>query len=354
MENTGIEFKYKHLTEEGNETGFMAKKGKLDDENLTLDKEEYPVKAFLKAERRFDRLILSTVDENSELIYISIAIKKGDLKAILKNINRITSKNIAENRREVLIKEGRGELCGSHECPHCQATIDLNGFPKTKQVYCDYCETIISLDGHAAANENQYTICESCGFFSQPKQFSTFYFYFLFVIWGYSHSKKYFCSACMRGEAWKMFFSNFIFVLGLPFSIVQLFRAYLGDKGDPAKTYAGLDKANLLAGSGKNQEALQAYMKISQNLHDSAGIRYNCAMSFLASDDYENASSQLESSLGLCSNYDPSFQLLYGCYDKLGQSEKMKTLKEIWGIKEDAELGSDGDKESDWAPEAVV
>jgi len=30
----------------------------------------------------------------------------------------------------------------------------------------------------------------------------------------------------MRGEAWKMFFGNLIFLLGVPVARIQLFRSY--------------------------------------------------------------------------------------------------------------------------------
>ena len=59
-----IRFKFKYLDDQGNETGFLSKKGSFDGERLELDSEEIPAVAILRATRRFNRIILALLQEN--------------------------------------------------------------------------------------------------------------------------------------------------------------------------------------------------------------------------------------------------------------------------------------------------
>jgi len=330
-----IRFKFKYLDEEGNESGWSSKKGSFDGETLLLDGEDIPVIAVLKAQRRFNRLLLTVATGEEEPGMLAFAVTKGNVRLLLGAINATTSARWADMHQEALAKEGKAAGFRTHACPHCRSTIDLTDMPATPQVYCPYCETVITVQGSPASDEDQHRVCDECGYFAKPREFTVFYFYFLVFFWGYSSSKRYMCPTCMRSEAWKMFFGNLLFVIGFPFAVIQLLRVYLADKSVAAASHAGLGKANLLSRKGRVTDALQAYMTISQNATDSAGIRYNCGLTFLNADDMAPAIEQFDSALRLCSNHIPSFEALCHCYEASGQPDKLAELRKSWGIEEE-------------------
>ena len=58
-----------------------------------------------------------------------------------------------------------------------------------------------------------------------------------------------------------MFFGNMLFVIGFPFAVMQLIRAYGGGSA-LSRDFAGLDRANILAKNGKDDRAAILYEKI--------------------------------------------------------------------------------------------
>jgi len=209
---------------------------------------------------------------------------------------------------------------------------------ETPQLYCHFCDTLKTIDRfqEPIPNETEFRICENCQMYSKPKKFTTFYFYFLLVIYGFNSNSSYRCGGCMRSESWKMLLGNLIFILGVPHAIYQLCRAYLGDA--VTGKFKGLDKGNLKAARGNVEGALVQYEAILERVPHSAGIKYNLGLALLAKGDIPHAIQVFELALEDCSNYAPAYQQLVNLYEKTGETQKLDDLNQIWGVPQDEAL----------------
>jgi len=334
MEN--LKFKFKWLDDKGREQGYLSKKGSFDGESLRLGDATVPAIAITDVDvrGRYMFLTVATRDEPTPIAFVVKSGKPQNLKAML---GRARSAAWAEMHRKQLTEEGRGQKFRAAKCPFCEATIDLTNFDPTPQVSCEFCHAIAMIEGDgfsfggeaAGRGLRHYRICDECGMYSKPRLFTIFYFYFLFVFYGFRHGSTWRCPACMRPEAWKMLFGNLLFVLGVPVAIVQLFRSYGGtDVGGP---YPGLDKANLKARQGKQEAAIAEYQAILDKQPTAAGVKYNIGLAFLDQEDFERAARMFEYALQDCANYHPAAVALAGCYEELGQHEKLARLQGQWG-----------------------
>ncbi|MGI9455411.1 MAG: tetratricopeptide repeat protein, partial [Aeoliella sp.] len=247
-------------------------------------------------------------------------------------LGRARSSAWAKRHREELNAEGRGGEYRDATCPHCDAVVDLTGFPASPQVSCEFCHSLSHIDPLEGRpkDDSKYRLCDECGMFSKPRKFTIFYFYFLLVFWGFQQRTTWRCPGCMRGDAWKMLFGNLLFVIGVPVAIVQLIRAYGGT--DVGGTYPGLDSANLKARAGKFKAAVADYQKILEIQPVAAGVKYNIAHAFLQREDWQGASQMLGYALHDCANYQPAANALAACYENLGEEEKLVALKEQWNV----------------------
>lgn len=342
-----MDFKFKWVDDEGHETGFVSKKGRFDGENIDLEGTVIPVAAFGDVDVRGNRMILTTVGENDEPVFLVFAVTGGSAAKLKQSIGLARSAVWAHMHREELEKEGRGGEYYEATCPHCHATLDLTGFPVTPQVSCDFCHAIATLPDAAGAAEapgalraeKDHRLCEECGMYSKPRKFTIFYFYFLIAVYGWSSRETWRCPACMRPEAWKMLFGNLLFLLGVPVALVQLFRAYGGT--DVGTLFPGLDAANLKARKGNLQGAIADYQKILQKQPVSGGVKYNIGLAFLHDNDVDSAARSFEFALGDCANYQPAAAALLGCYDQLGETDNLEALKKQWNVEEE-EATADG------------
>ncbi|MFT5522309.1 MAG: hypothetical protein ACI9HK_000252, partial [Pirellulaceae bacterium] len=224
-------FKYYRVDHDGNVTTMFTKKGEFDGETLKLDNTEIPAEVIGEVETRGKYLFFSALDDEGDVLILTLQIVSGSASKLSELLGRSRSAKWAESHQQELVKEGQGHTFRKAICPHCDATIDLTNMPATPQVYCGFCKrlgTLPTVTESAKPGENKYGLCEECGMYSQPRKFTIFYFYFLVVIYGWSSNETYRCPACMRGEAWKMLLGNFLFVLGIPVALIQLFRAYGG------------------------------------------------------------------------------------------------------------------------------
>jgi len=329
-----FKFKYKPLDDEGNETGVFSKKGSFDEANLILDGETFPADGLIRADRHLNRLMILAT-KGDQLSQIMIAVTGGNPLRLRDRINRIASQWVAYRKQEELNAQGRVHELTIFDCPHCGSTVELTGFAPTQQRYCYYCDTIFVPDHPVAKGSGDLHLCDDCGLFSQPRKMAVFYFYFLVVVYGYSYSMRYKCSTCMRGEAWKMFFANFIFILGLPNAIIQLCRAYFGDVDTPGAK--GLPNANAAAMSGKDPDkAIALYEKINQRSggQGNAGIYYNMGIVMLTANQIDKAIDYFMTSLGLCSNYDPAYQQARHWLEEKGQADQVKALDKMFGVEQ--------------------
>lgn len=338
--NMTLEFKFHWVDEQGNAQGFLAKKGQLDNETLALDDTKIPVPAILEVEVRSDYLIFSVMTNEPEPGHLII--KTGKTKQLKAELGRLRSAAWAAAHREQLESEGQGHTFREVTCPSCAAVIDVTNMEKTPQISCGFCHTISTIDVTDAGEDPQpatiergFQICDECGMYSKPRQFTIFYFYFLLVIYGYRYHTTWRCPGCMRGEAWKMLFGNLIFVLGVPVALVQLFRSYGGT--DVGGLHSGLDGANLLARKGELERAVGSYRTILNQRPINAGVKYNIGLALLSQERHGDAARIFESALADCSNYQPAAIMLAACYDQLGETDKLQELKRLWGASDEAE-----------------
>ncbi|MGB0774247.1 MAG: hypothetical protein ACPGUY_00275 [Akkermansiaceae bacterium] len=326
------QFKFKWVDSEGDEEGFLRKKGSFDGQTLRLDSAEIPADAIASIETRANRAVIAVLTGEAEPTYLIIAVSGIAVKRLKGLIDVARSASWAKLEREELEKKGQGHLYREATCQHCHAVITLSRMAITPQQYCSFCDTLTTISNPASAPpaEKNLRLCDECGMFSMPKKFTIFYFYFLVVVYGYRQSTTWRCPGCMRGEAWKMFFGNLIFILGVPTAIIQLIRSY---GGSVAGKFAGLDKANLLARKGRTPQALAIYRDILKRVPHSAGMNYNIGISLLETKP-DLAVDSLERALDDCSNYSPAANVLAHCYEKTGQVDKLNELKAIWGEEE--------------------
>jgi hypothetical protein len=263
------------------------------------------------------------------------------VKYIKEELGRLRSAIWADMHRQELEESGLGHTFRRQTCPACGATLDLTGMEDTPQISCSFCHTISTLrssEGMPVTEvERGCRLCDECGMYSIPRQFTIFYFYFLIAVYGWRSQTTWRCPGCMRGEAWKMLFGNLIFVLGVPTALIQLFRSYGGT--DIGGLYPGLDGANLRANKGNLTGAIAAYQKILVRRPVSAGLKFNIGRAFATQSQFAEATKMFEFALDDCSNYQPAAAALAACYEQLGEAEKLADLKKRWGQRdgEDAE-----------------
>lgn len=345
---TPIRFKFHWVDENGTATGFLAKKGALDQETLTLDDVQIPAAVIMDVEIRGQYLIIAVMTEEDEAS--QLVIQTGKAKELKAELGRIRSSFWADAHRKHLEEKGLGHTFRRVICPACASVIDLTDMDDTPQVSCGFCNTISTLergvpdDGESSAvSERGYQLCDECGMYSKPRQFTIFYFYFLVVFYGWRYHTTWRCPGCMRGEAWKMLFGNLLFILGVPVALVQLFRSYGGT--DIGGLFRGLDKANLLARKGDLEGAIRTYRTMLDHSPVSAGVKYNIGLALLQQQRQSDAARIFESALADCSNYEPAAAALASCYDTLGETEQLEELKRRWGADDNDEHVDDDDDE---------
>ena len=333
-----LNFKFKYVGEDGEPEGFMSKKATFDGETLTLDDSSIPIELVLKAERRSDKLLLQVLQEDGPVVVV-IAVTGGKIREVNKAINLHSSRGWAQIHKDTLEKRGMGALFKMENCPACGAAIHLSGSEDTPQIFCLYCDALFT-KADRKRKSIALTLCDECGFYSNPKPFTTFYFYFLLIIYGYRYQKHHMCHSCMRGEAWKMFFANFLFVLGVPVAITQLFRAYLGGTGG---SLPGLDTANSLAKKGNYPKAKAIYEGLKDDPNHAAGILYNMALAALQVDQEAVAIDHLWAALKQCGNYSPAYNLLSVLYENADSEGDKARLEEFWDSIPEEEIDDDDD-----------
>lgn len=331
-----LNFKFYWVNDKGANTSILAKKGVLDVDTLTLEDATIPIAAIASADVRGQYLVLSVAQKTGEPANLLVSTSKAG--RIKEELGRLRSAIWAEMHRKELEDSGAGRTFHKQTCPACGAVLDLTGMADTPQVSCQFCHTISTLrtaDGSPVTEiERGYRLCDECGMYSSPRQFTIFYFYFLLVVYGWRSRITWRCPGCMRGEAWRMFFGNLIFVLGVPVALVQLFRSYGGTS--LGGLYPGLDGANLRARRGDLTGAIEAYQKILTRRPISAGVKHNLGLAFLRQQRSEEAAKMFEFALADCANYQPAAAALANCYEQLGESEKLAELKARWGVKDEA------------------
>lgn len=338
-------FKFHWMNEQGQPAGFLRKKGSFDGTTLRLAEHEIPAGVILDVDVREARMVFVVPIEDGPAQGMGLVMSSKKVAERLKSALDIArSGTWAEQHREELVKAGRGDVYRHETCPRCSATVILSDMPETPQIFCHYCQTLtFPGDSEKNAQAADYRICDECGMFSRPTKFTIFYFYFLFVIYGWRTRTTWRCPACMRPDAWKMLFGNLPFVLGVPVAATQLARAYGG--GAIGGPFAGLDAGNRAARAGKFSQAIGKYQEILERRGHAAGVKYNLGLALLNEEDKARAAEAFEVALADCANYGPAYYQLREIYNELGEKEKLERLATMWG-EEGEGAGGSGEGES--------
>ncbi len=262
---------------------------------------------------------------------IHIEVFDTDVAKLQKAIDASHSAAVAHQERERLSIAGELNSYRDAICPFCDSTIVLSGLPETDQVFCEFCDTLFSVQREEFNNDERYfRICEGCGMYSRPRQFAVFYFYFLVFTFGFHHDTTIRCSGCMRSSAWKMVFGNLFGLLGFPFALMQLYRSYATSK--LTGRFEGLDDANVLSRRRKIDQALDKYDEIMDKVPDNAGVKFNIGFGLFLKKDYEHAQQMFEMSLDDCANYWPSLNGLIRVLKLQNKTKELEAVEKLWGF----------------------
>jgi len=327
-------FKYQLLNEAGQPTTFLSKKGSFDGVQLDLAGELYLASDILHTMQVKKVLLFVVPGAEGEAKAISILMHSGSVKQLRTDIDRIRSAVQVAKEEEAWKAGGQFGVFRKERCPCCDATLNLSRFEPTPQLFCDYCDTVFTVpqQPETPKNEPEYKLCEHCGMYSHPRKFTEFYFYFLFVVYGYWTNESMRCPACMRGTAWKMLAVNFLFILGIIPAIYQLIRAYASDH--VAGPFLGLHAANLKATKRNYSAATKIYQSILERVPYAAGVHYNLGLALVQNKEWERACAAFELSLDDCSNYRYAAGGLMHCYQALGRNDDLKAMQSQWGSAE--------------------
>ncbi len=322
-------FKFSRLNEQGQSTQIFSSQGRIDSRDLVLGKKFYPLTQIMQVNRNQKRLAIVGVE--GENVWIErLEISKGDAKEIKQLIDRSCSKRWAENHYKELMEKGCESFYKLSACPNCKSFVNHSGFEDSPQVYCNYCETIFDKNQGADPLEEKYHICEQCGYYSQPRPFTEFYFVFLLVFYYFQYNTKTKCHVCMRSSAWKMFFGNLLFVLGAPFALGQLIRAYQGSK--IGSKYQGLESANASARAKKINQAREKYLDLLSSYSPAAGIQYNLALAHIAAGEVDAGLIEAKKTLSACANYHPAANVIVHCLNAKGLQKEAQAFADHWGF----------------------
>ncbi|SFI80712.1 tetratricopeptide repeat protein [Planctomicrobium piriforme] len=307
--------------------------GRFDGDMLALDDDCLPASSIAHELVRNRLLMLFIVDESSpaEPVCRILQLPGRRIAWNLKLALEVArSARFARQHRDELVLRGEVENYREAHCPVCHATLVLTGMPSSPQVYCAYCDSLMTFAAdHALARyERPLRLCDDCGRFSRPQRFTVFYWYFLVIESGLRAKTAWRCPACMRRQAWTMLLGNLPFVIGVPGALWQLARAYLAS--NPSGPFRELESGNRNARAGKVTSALNAYRLVLERLGCSAGVKYNLAQVFMARGDRHRATEAMEHTLSDCANYDPAFEQLRRLYRQLGMQAELEELEAAW------------------------
>ena len=303
-----VRFKYKLVARNGQRQGFFSTQGVVERDRLVLGDEELPLDTVLRAIARYDVLKVSVAMDDGQVGSVVLAVTSGSLRDVRAAVNR-TASATWERRRKAEEPEPGAPPLRFETCPHCRSRVDVTGRPRTAQVWCLYCECVGTLGPHPDPDEARYRLCDVCGYYGSPVLFTSFLIWFALVVWGFKSRKMQSCRACMRREAWSMFGKNLLFVVGAPFALVQLIRAYASGKIVEGR-FAGLDAANARARAGKTDDAVRRYLEIEARERRPAGVAFSRGLALRIARRPAEAALAFEDALASCANYGPAEERL--------------------------------------------
>lgn len=311
-----LSFKFKYVRD-GQATGLVSQKGVANDRELILGEESLSYDTIVDTTVRDKRLVLvlsSGVQLGKKLSEalidgsaVVLEVYKNKAAELEKHIDRICSQREVEKNRKRLMAEGKEDLFQTETCPECQAIIDLSELDKTQYIYCRFCETVFTREQQVITKGSVYRVCDECDMFDRVRGYTEFYFYFLLIVYSFSYKKRYVCDNCANKIFLKTFFTNLIFILGIPSSIYLKVKSLQGRD----LYLRNLAKANSLSQKGRYQEASEMYNQLHVRYPEHPGLLMNEGLGHIMGNDPEGGFHCLERSMKACSNYLPALQLMY-------------------------------------------
>ena len=276
------------------------------DEILETAVRDYRLVVAIQSNQNFSKKLKRALDVNEGNAF-AMDISKFDADELKKHIDKICSRRKAEEHRQELIQEGKGNQFRFEVCPSCHAIIDLTEFEETRHIFCRYCDSIFNQQNKLITDGSIYQVCSQCGMFDRVRGYTEFYFYFLIIFYGWNSSRIYVCDNCADKVFIKTFFINLLFLFGIPASInlkIQTMR-------DRTPLFRTLATANKLAKNGEHQEAILYYQQLERQFPDHPGLLMNQGIAYLMSGDSNSAIGKFKRALIVCSNYEPVVRLVY-------------------------------------------
>lgn len=327
LKRVELKFKYLRITSAGTPVeSLFCDRGRVDSREIKLSKRIIPLEAVVDVEQKFDRLAL-TVAEGGTLSNVIIAVKGGTPAVILRqHLERMLSYRRAEQRRLELQNLGRGHEFRTETCRYCGATVDMTNFPRSPQMYCPYCDSVVTLlPGTADAEESRLRLCGCCGLYSDPKEFTEYYFYVPLFFVRSKMTTSCMCCGCRRIKALHMFIIDLLGIFAFPLAVWQMMAAYLWG-GSRLRIFSELEEANSKFKSKKYLQAVGMYKHLERRLQRSAGVKYNRGIAMEKLNYIRDAAQAYQEALADCSNYIPAAIKLAGVYEILGYQNEWREL----------------------------
>jgi hypothetical protein len=304
-------FRFHQLQINGEPAGSGVQEGLHDGHQLWLHELKIADAAITRVVVQDGRLSIAAELPEAGPVFLELTVLR-DARPLLAAIQFGLSRRRFEQLAGAAAADGRGRQIRRTDCPWCSARIfTLDGDVDAPQVWCEYCDSLVTLvpvDGLGDA-ERYMRLCPVCNLYSRPRRYTIAWFYFLVHHAGIHQKVKEYCTGCLRPDAWKMLLGNIPGVLGVPFAMMQWYRAYRNsfDRGP----FRGLDKGNItLRRKRQIGVALKYYERILNRHPYSAGVLYNVGVGLLMRGDGEHARQALWQALENCSNYRPAQNLL--------------------------------------------
>ncbi len=314
----------------------FPKQGEVRTGSVLLDRRMIPIETVVGTGSQGKELLISVnTPRGRDDVQITIApgIFGGEwgfdgaskARRVEKGINRSLSGCRLQRRRQELAGQGKPAEVRWELCPHCQAMVDLSGFPPSPQVLCHYCGTLGTLGHEPLEEETRFGICGSCHFFGCPEPFTSRRVVYL-IFWFYTERETAtLCGACMRTEALTNLRGNLITVVGAPISIMELVQARFRGSRRSAR-FAELDAANFAASQGRFDRADILYERLLARNRVAAGLHYNRAKLRYDWEDWTGALEKARSALDDCANYLPAVGLACRSLVRLGRLDEAEAL----------------------------
>jgi DNA-directed RNA polymerase subunit RPC12/RpoP len=313
-----IEFKFQlyagqHGTHLFTKKGYATPKGlELEDDFISYDEivdtavREKRLVVVLRTNQTFSKKLTGALNANNGEAFV-MEVGKIDAADLKKHLDKICSRRKAEEHRQQLIQEGKGNQFRFEVCPNCHAIVDLSDFEETRYIFCRYCDSLFNQHSKLITDGAVYQVCDQCGLFDRVRGYWEVFFYFLIVMYGYSYKRIYVCDNCAHKVFVKTFLKNFLFILGVPFSIYMKLKS-MSDREPHMRVMA---KANKLALKGEVQEAMEMYLELEKVFPEHPGLLMNQGVAYMMGGDSNGAIGKFKRALIVCSNYHPVIRLVY-------------------------------------------